>query len=441
MKAIVLAGGEGQRLRPVSHGSPKPMVRLMGRPLLEHIILLLKKHGFTDICITLCSQPEVIRSYFGDGSSLGVNICYSQESRPLGTAGGVKLCEDFVGEDDVLVLSGDAACDFDLAALMREHQGSRAAATMALAENDNPLRYGLVLVNSGDQVVGFIEKPDWSRVVTDLVNTGIYVLSPLAIGLIHHGEKYDFAQDLFPKMLDMGVPLHGKLMEGYWCDVGTPADFLRCSMDALHGKLNLSAVGDHIAPGIHCASKLPENVHLHPPCYIAPGALISEDAEIGPEAVVSPGSIIGMGAKIRSSVLDGGEAGAHSLIEGAIVCRGARVKPGQHIVPGTVVAPPNAKKAPDRKPLAHRQGEHGQPVGEIACHNRAHLMRLFSEALMEAGADFSDGLVLERSGGKVRLSPSGKKSAIVIESLTGTGADRDLAKRCRAMAEEWEEVE
>ena len=438
MKAIIMAGGEGQRLRPVSHGSPKPMVRLMGRPIMEHIVLLLKKHGFTDICVTLHRQPEMIKAYFGDGSALGVNICYRQEDKALGTAGGVKNCADFIGEEDVLVISGDAACDFDLALLMEEHRRGQAVATMALAEHPDPLRYGLVVTDRQNRVVSFVEKPDWSRVVTDLVNTGIYILTPLAMSLIPEAENCDFACHIFPKMLEQDIPILACPMDGYWCDVGTPADYLRCSMDALNGLLNLETQGQCLSPGIHCAPRLPSGVKLHPPCHISAGAIIGEGAVIGPEAVINPGSIIGAGATVRSSVIDGGEAGANSTIIGAVVCRGARVKPGSTLNPGTVVAAPGAKSAPDRPPLATRQSNSGLAIGEIACTDRAKLMRHFSEALMEAGADLTDGLVVEKFGGKLRLSPAGDHSAVVLESLSTSGKDADIAKMCMELARDWE---
>ena len=437
MKAIIMAGGKGERLQPVTHGCPKPMVRLLGRPILEHTIILLRDHGFNDICITLCARPESIRTYFGDGRAFGVSLSYREERAPLGTAGSVKNCADFIGNDDVLVLSGDAVCDFDLSALMDVHSASRAAATLALTSCADPLRYGLVLTDSGGEIVSFIEKPAWERVVTDLVNTGIYVLSPLAVELIPQETYCDFAQDLFPKMLDMVIPLRAAVMDGYWCDVGSPATYLQCSMDALYGRVRLQTTGRCLAPGIHCASRLPENVRLHPPCFIGPGAVIGAGCILGPEAVINPGSILGSGVQIRTSVVDGGEIGAHSTLTGTILCRDAKLAPGAKTQSGTVIAAPGGRSAPIRPPLNTRQQSAGHTVGEIPCADRAHLMRLFSEALMEAGADFTDGLVFGRAGGLIRLAPSSEKSAVVIEALSGSDEDLKLAEQCRKLAAEW----
>ena len=233
MKAVIMAGGEGKRLKSVTGDLPKPMVPLLGRPMMEHILLLLKKHGITEICAAVKYRHEDISSFFGDGRRLGVHLQYRVEERALGTAGGVKNCADFYGEEDVLVISGDAACDFDLSSLIRAHKEGRSAVTMALYKHPEPLRYGLTVTDSEGRVRAFIEKPDWPRVVTDLVNTGIYILSPGAMALVPEGRPYDFAKDLFPELLRRGERLTGLAMEGYWCDVGTPLSYYQCCVDAL----------------------------------------------------------------------------------------------------------------------------------------------------------------------------------------------------------------
>ena len=240
MKAIVMAGGEGRRLRPVSGNLPKPMVPFLGRPLMEHILLHLRAEGFSRICVTLRWQAETIMDYFGDGSRLGLSLEYRVEREPLGTAGSVKNCRDFYGEEDFLVISGDAACDFPLRDLMKRHREEGAAATLALYESAEPLRYGLVLTDEGQRVRCFVEKPDWSRVVTNLVNTGVYVLSPRAMEAVPPGRPFDFGKELFPLLLEKGEKLLGLPAEGYWCDVGTPLSYYRCCVDALEGRLKLS---------------------------------------------------------------------------------------------------------------------------------------------------------------------------------------------------------
>jgi len=234
-----MAGGQGTRLKAVTGECPKPLVPLLGRPLMEHILLLLRRHGFTEVCAALQYRAGDIMDRFGDGSSLGLHLEYRVEEQALGTAGGVKNCADFCGGEDVLVISGDAACDFDLGELMRRHRESRCAVTLALYRHPEPLRYGLAVTEPDGRIRSFIEKPPWGRVVTDLVNTGIYILSPRALRRIPEGQSCDFARDLFPQLLREGELLLGVPLEGYWCDVGTPLSYYRCCVDALEGRLAL----------------------------------------------------------------------------------------------------------------------------------------------------------------------------------------------------------
>ena len=236
MKAVILSGGEGTRLREISGGLPKPMMPLLGKPLLERTVALLRENGFNRLCVTLHYRPEIIRQFLGDGERFGVQIEYRVEGEPLGTAGAVRNCRDFIGGDAVLVMSGDSACDFDLAELFRSHAGG---ATIALAEHAEPLPYGLVITDKADNVTGFVEKPAWERVVTDRVSTGIYVLSPDVLDRIPTDTPFDFARDLFPRLLADGVPLRGRIVDGYWCDVGTPRSYYQCNLDAIDGLYRL----------------------------------------------------------------------------------------------------------------------------------------------------------------------------------------------------------
>lgn len=239
MKAVIMAGGEGTRLKSITGDTPKPLVSLCGAPLMEHILRLLAQNGFTDICAAVRYRAEDITERFGDGQALGVSLCYRIEQEARGTAGAVKNCADFYGEEDFLVISGDAACDFDLKGLMDEHKKRQAAVTLALYRHSEPLRFGLTVTDGEGFVRSFIEKPDWPRVVTDLVNTGIYVISPRVMELVPDHGPFDFAKDLFPLLLARGERLLGVPMDGYWCDVGTPLSYYRCCADALEGKLNI----------------------------------------------------------------------------------------------------------------------------------------------------------------------------------------------------------
>ena len=287
MKAIILAGGDGTRLKAVTGPLPKPMVPLLGRPLMEYTLLLLKKHGFTDICAAVRYHAQDIREHFGDGSSFGVRLQYREEHDAWGTAGAVRRCRDFIGEEDVLVISGDAACDFDLRLLWRRHRERAPAATLALCREAEPLRYGLAVTDGSGRIRAFIEKPAWPRVVTDLINTGIYVLSPKALDAIPTDRAFDFAKDLFPALLERGEPLFGLPMKGYFCDVGTPLSYYRCCVDALEGRLNLPCAPEfQSSPAPEDSRPEEEGFMLDCPCRSRAalmGTLSEELLELGPD--------------------------------------------------------------------------------------------------------------------------------------------------------------
>ena len=239
MKAVIMAGGMGSRLKAITGDRPKPMVPLLGRPLMEYILELLRSQGFDQVCAAVRYRAGDIMAHFGDGSRFGVEMQYRVEEAPLGTAGAVHNCRDFYGGEDVLVISGDLVAFAVATLLMEEHKRRGAAVTLALCRHSEPLSYGLAVTDGEGRIRSFVEKPDWSRVVTDLVNTGIYVISPRIMELVPEGREFDFAKDLFPLLLSRGELLLGLPMEGYWCDVGSPLSYYRCCADALEGKLRL----------------------------------------------------------------------------------------------------------------------------------------------------------------------------------------------------------
>ncbi len=218
MKAVVMAGGEGTRLRPLTSNQPKPMVPIVGKPCMEHIVELLRAHGLDDIVVTLAFMPQVIRGYFGNGEQLGVRMTYSVEDTPAGTAGSVKLAEGALDEP-FLVISGDALCDIDLASLIRFHREKEALVTIALKSVDNPLEFGIVVTDEEGRIERFLEKPSWAQVFTDTINTGIYVVQPEVLREIPTDEPYDWSKQLFPLLLEKGCPLYGYVTDGYWQDI------------------------------------------------------------------------------------------------------------------------------------------------------------------------------------------------------------------------------
>src|SRR5437870_11299180 len=219
MKAVVMAGGEGTRLRPLTSNQPKPMVPVVGKPCMEHIVELLRRHGFEDVIVTVAFLPQAIRGYFGNGDALGIGISYSVEESPLGTAGSVRLAADKLDEP-FLVISGDALCDLDLTRLVEFHRERGAAVTIGLKSVPNSLEAGIVVTDEDGKVERFLEKPSWSQVFSDTINTGIYVLDPEVLKHVPADRPFDFSKELFPYLLDMGRPIYGFPMDGYWQDIG-----------------------------------------------------------------------------------------------------------------------------------------------------------------------------------------------------------------------------
>ena len=250
MKAVVMAGGSGSRLRPLTVGRPKPMVPLVNKPVLAHILDLLKYHNFSEVVITVQYLADYIEDYFGDGSSLGLTIHYSVEEGPLGTAGSVKNAQAYLDET-FMVISGDALTDIDLSGVLRFHQEKGALATITLKSVANPLEYGIVVTDTDGRITQFLEKPSWSQVISDTVNTGIYVLEPEVLDLLEPNQAYDFSRDVFPLLLSRGhTSPYGYIAEGYWCDIGNIPAYMKATADILEGKVGHISLGHHIGGGV-----------------------------------------------------------------------------------------------------------------------------------------------------------------------------------------------
>ena len=236
MKAVIMAGGEGTRLRPLTSNAPKPLLPLVNRPMMEHIVDLLKRHGIDDIVVTVAFMANAIRDYFGDGSEFGVKISYATEETPLGTAGSVRNAMEHLTERFV-VISGDVLTDIDLGAIVDFHERTKAMATIGLAHVDNPLEFGIVITREDGSIERFLEKPTWGQVFSDTINTGIFVLEPEIFDYIEPDRPVDFSGEVFPQLLEDGQPLYGAIAEGYWEDVGTLEAYVRAHKDILDAKV------------------------------------------------------------------------------------------------------------------------------------------------------------------------------------------------------------
>lgn len=342
MKAVVMAGGEGSRLRPLTIGRPKPMVQVVNRPCIEHILLLLKRHGITDVIVTLQYLAEQIQDYFGDGSSLGMTITYSIEESPLGTAGSVGLARELLTET-FLVISGDALTDFDLEKIVAFHKSKRAEATLTLYSVPNPLEYGVVIFNESGEIRQFLEKPSWGEVFSDTVNTGIYVLEPSIFDDVPPDRPVDFSSEVFPRMLSEGRPIYGFVADGYWCDIGSIAEYHRATSDLLNGKVNMGPLGleDPSRPGVILES---EDADIAPDALIMGPVFIGSDCQIksgaviyGP-SVIRNSAVVDVGAQIdRSIIWRGTYIGERAEVRGAIVCRQCTIKSKVMVFEGAVI--------------------------------------------------------------------------------------------------------
>lgn len=239
MKAVIMAGGFGTRMQPLTINLPKPMVPLVNQPIMSHIIDLLKAHGISDLVMLLFHQPEIIKNYFGDGSELGVRITYVTPLEDFGTAGAVKAAAPYLNER-FLVISGDLLTDFDLSAVLSFHEEKKALATITLTSVEDPLQFGVVITDQQGAITKFLEKPGWGEVFSDTINTGIYVLEPEVLEMIPEETNRDWSKDIFPRMLEEGRPLYGCLQKGYWADIGNTDAYLETCRDLWHGKVAVS---------------------------------------------------------------------------------------------------------------------------------------------------------------------------------------------------------
>ena len=339
MKVIIMAGGEGSRLRPLTCDRPKPMVPIMNRPMMEHIVTLLKKYNLTEIGVTLQYLPEQIKDYFGDGREFGVNLQYFVEDSPLGTAGSVKNAGDFLNET-FLVISGDALTDFNLQKAIDFHKKKRAVATLVLTAVSEPLEYGVVITEKDGRITKFLEKPGWGEVFSDTVNTGIYILEPEVLSHFADGVKFDFSRDLFPLLMNKGHSLYGYIAEGYWCDIGNLQQYQQAHLDILQGQVQMQYTERESSPGIFLGENviIEDGAKIKGPVLIGDGVRIGKGAIVEDHTVIGPNSTIDVNASIKRGVLwRSSYLGQNGEIRGAVLCNRVQILQGSAAFEGAVI--------------------------------------------------------------------------------------------------------
>jgi mannose-1-phosphate guanylyltransferase len=334
LQALILAGGEGTRLRPLTSSVPKPVVPLAGRPFITYMIEWLRRHGVDEAILSCGFMADGVRAVLGDGAALGLRLQYVEEPSPLGTGGALKLAEDLL-EDRFLMLNGDQLTDIDLTAQLRQHEQTGARATIALIAVEDPSAYGLVRRRDDLSVSGFLEKPNADEIDTNLVNAGVYVLERSVLSdMAPSGTRISIERDVFPRLVDDG--LYGYEASGYWMDIGTPQRYLQATYDILDGEIMteigraVAAAGGVFWDGADAARAGGAAAGtVHAPAVIGPGCTIAAGATVAGRTVLGTGVTLGPGAHVDSSVLlDGARIGAHSRINRSIVGPGAQV--GDH---------------------------------------------------------------------------------------------------------------
>ncbi|MDG2989858.1 mannose-1-phosphate guanyltransferase [Candidatus Synechococcus calcipolaris G9] len=340
MRAVLMAGGSGTRLRPLTCDLPKPMVPVLNRPIAEHILNLLRQHSIEEVIVTLHYLPDVVREYFGDGHDFGVDLTYVvEEDQPLGTAGCVKNIAALL-QDTFLVVSGDSITDFDLTTAIQFHQEKNSQATLILTRVPNPKEFGIVFTDGDGRINRFLEKPSAGEVFSDTVNTGMYILEPEVLDYLSSGMERDFSKDLFPLLLQAGIPLYGYIAEGYWCDVGSLETYHRVQQDALQGRVTLEMIGTEIQPQVWVGRNtiLPADVQIQGPVLLGNNCRLSAGTCLEAGTVLGDNVIVGTQAQLRAAVVwNGGVIGEESLLNNCLLARNVRVDRHSQIQEGVVI--------------------------------------------------------------------------------------------------------
>ncbi len=342
MKAVVMAGGFGTRIQPLTNSIPKPMLPILNKPMMEHIIRKLKATGIYDIVVLLYFKPEVIKNYFKDGEDFGVKITYVLPDDDYGTAGAVKKAEKYLDEKFIIV-SGDLITDFDFKEIIGFHEAKNSKITITLTSVENPLQFGVVITNKEGKILRFLEKPGWGEVFSDTINTGIYVLEPEILKYIPENIPYDFSKDLFPKLMKEGIDLYGYNAKGYWRDVGNPESYREVYQDIFNGKVKIMINGEKIErdKGViykEEGSYIPENVNIKGTVVLGKNVKIEENTSLE-NVCIGDNTVISKGSKLKNGVIWwSSEIGKRNRFTNFVICNDVKTGKNVKADKGVVIA-------------------------------------------------------------------------------------------------------
>ena len=392
-----MAGGEGTRLRPMTANQPKPLLPVVNRPIMEHVLRLLKRHGFDETVVTVQFLASLIRTYFGDGDELGMHLSYATEETPLGTAGSVKNAEAALKDDSFLVISGDALTDIDLGAVVRAHRDRGALVTVCLKRVLDPLEFGIVITDEDERIERFLEKPTWGQVFSDTVNTGIYVMEPEVFAHVAAGQVVDWSGDVFPALVAAGAPVYGYVAEGYWEDVGTHESYLRAQADVLNRQVDVDIDGFEVAPGVWIgegAEVEPEAV-LKGPLYVGSYAKVEAGAELREFTVLGSNVVVKGGAFLHRAVVhDNVFIGPQASLRGCVIGKNTDIMRAARIEEGAVVG------------------------DECVVEEEAYLssgVKVYPFKTIEAGAVVNTSVIWESRGSSSLFGPRGVSGLVNVE--------------------------
>jgi mannose-1-phosphate guanylyltransferase/phosphomannomutase len=319
---------------------PKPLLPVVNRPIMEHVLRLLRRHGFDETVVTVQFLASLIRNYFGDGEELGMTLSYATETEPLGTAGSVKNAEDALRDEPFLVISGDALTDIDLTALVQYHQKQGALVTVCLKRVPDPLEFGIVITDEDGHIDRFLEKPTWGQVFSDTVNTGIYVMEPEVFQHVAAGEVVDWSGDVFPALLKAGAPLYGYVAEGYWEDVGTHESYFRAHADVLNREVDVEIDGFEVSPGVWVAegAEVDPDAVIKGPVYIGDYAKVEAGVELREYTVLGSNVVVKGGAFLHRAVVhDNVFIGPQTNLRGCVIGKNTDVMRAARVEEGAIV--------------------------------------------------------------------------------------------------------